>query len=470
MLGSSPQSPTTPKSPPLSFVQFLAHVRIESDPEEGGTGGPIPFNVYDYQRERAEAWAGGASEIILKPRQIGFSWLLAAYAYWMAGYRQSSHVALFSAGETEVKKLMAKVDWIHRFLPDQYRAAGKVGIESASFDGASTITGYPATKKAGIGTTLRLAAFDEAAFHAYLKDNQGAVVPALGDFGQLLILSTADPALGAGGHFHDFYFASKEGKTNCNALFLPADCRPGRDEAWFANERTKYPGDDDRFRAFYPFSDAEAFVGRAGLVFGRDPFGSLIFDPAVNVQKRPCEWKDAKWRLCGIDPGGNDPNAMLAVAVSPDEQRIHVFGEMQGKGAWPIDRFAEWLTGLEQRGKLDAVLVDPSAKLTATLQSYDFPAWDANNDKAVGLSHMTTLFRNRRLTVDPVCKGLLHQLQTYWFVEDKEGSQHTSAVRTRAGAGHHADLIDALRYVVMAIVLGLPTHAGTKRREVVVHR
>lgn len=470
LFGELPQERLTTRiSPPTSFLAFLAHVRIESDPEEGGTGGPIPFDVYGYQRERAESWDRGTSEIILKPRQIGFSWLGAAYAYYLAAYHQSSHVALFSAGEREVKKLLSKVGYIHDNLPAAIRPAGMVGMESASFVGGSTITGYPATKKAGIGTTLKLALFDEAAFHTYLRENQGAVVPALGDFGQLIILSTADPSLGAGGWFYDFYQRSVQGKTNCHAVFLPADCRPGRDEAWFANERSKYDGDDDSFRAFYPFSDAEAFVGRAGLVFGRDMFGSLIFDPDLNVQTAKHTWLDAKWRLVGIDPGGSDPNAMLAVAVSQDEGHIHVFGEQLGKGAWAIDRFAEWLTMLNDRGHLNAVVVDPSAKLWPTLSAMGFPAFPANNDKTRGLAQLSTFLRGRRLTIDPVCKQLIHQLQTYWFVDRKDSSQTSNAILTRTPADHHADLVDCLRYVLLAILDGLPSSGGM-RREVVTHR
>lgn len=436
---------------------------------ESGVGGAIPFDLYDYQRERAEAWAAGASEIILKPRQIGFSWLVACYAYWTAGYHQSAHVALFSAGELEVKKLISKVAYVHEHLDPAIRAIGTVGIEQASFPNGSTITGYPATRKAGIGATLKLAVFDEAAFHAYLKDNQGSVVPALGSFGQLLILSTADPSLGTYGHFHDFYFASKRGETNCKAVFLPADIRPGRDQAWFERERTKYPNDPDRFAAFYPFNDVEAFVGRTGLVYGRDEHdGVLIFDEARNMKPAPAQWAECKWRVAGVDPGGTDPTAMLAIGVTQDE-RIHVYRLFRKRGPVGATMVAEWLWETEQKGngKLNWVVGDPSqASMIAELNHHGIKAYPANNDKAARLGLVASLLKEGRLTFSPHLTEIVEEMHSYWYVERKENSLNAGkATNTRTPGSHHADLLDVLGYVCLAIVNGLPAGQGQVKQQ-----
>lgn len=455
---------------PLSFLGFLTHVQIESDPDEGGTGGPIPFDVYDYQRERALAWESGVSEIILKPRQVGFSWLAAAYAYWTAGYHQSAHVALFSAGETEVKKLIAKVSYIHDHLPLSIQASGKVGIETAAFIGGSTITGYPATKKAGIGTTLKVALFDEAAFHAYLRENQGAVVPALGDFGQLIILSTADPSLATYGHFHDFYFKSKAGLTNCAAVFLPADIRPGRDAAWFANERLKYPNDPDTFSAFYPFTDLEAFVGRTGLVYGRDERdGVLIFDEVRNMKPAPTEWAKCKWRIGGVDPGSQDPTGMLAVGVTQDE-RVHVYSLSRRRGPVGVQEMAEWFWEIEQRGggKFNWTVCDPSAvSVPKSLIQVGIPCYPANNDKRARLGLVATWLKSGRLTFSPHLKEIAEEMHSYWYVERKEnGLGGGNPAATRTPANHHADLLDVLGYICLAIVAGLPSSPAVAGRQV----
>lgn len=448
---------------PLTFIEFLSHVRIESDPQEGGTGGPIPFDLYDYQHERAEAWASGQSEIILKPRQIGFSWLAAAYAYWVAGYHEASHVGLFSAGEVEVRKLVAKIAYIHLHLPEEYRARGSVGAQAASFAGGSTITGYPATQKAGIGTTLRLALFDEAAFHLYLRENQGAVVPALGDFGQLIIQSTADPSLGTYGHFHDFYQRSKRGETNCQVVFLPADIRPGRDAAWFAHERLKYPNDPDRFSAFYPFTDTEAFIGRTGLVYGRDDDGVLIFDETRNMRPAPAMWADCKWRVGGVDPGLQDPTGMLAVGVTKAE-RIHVYSLLRKQGPMSAQDMAAWFWEIEQRGhgKFNWTVCDPSAvSVPASLGQLGIPCYKANNDKPARIGLVKSLLKEGRLTFSPHLREIVEEMHGYWYVERPEnGLGNSRGWDTRTSPGHHADLLDVLGYICLAIVAGLPQPVG----------
>ena len=451
---SETNSPTTPKSQPLSFVQFLAHVRIESDPDEGGTGGPIPFDVYDYQRERAEAWADGGSEIILKPRQIGFSWLLAAYAYWTAAYHQSSHVALFSAGETEVKKLIAKVDWIHRFLPARYRAAGQVGIMSASFDGASTITGYPATKKAGIGTTLKLAAFDEAAFHAYLKDNQGAVVPALGDFGQLIILSTADPSLGPSGHFFDFYWASRREETNCAAVFLPADIRPGRDAAWFEREKRKYPDDEHTFSAFYPFREEDAFIGRSGLVFPQ-------FDRERHVREGdPVTWEECISRWACYDLGAGDPTAVVPLGLyrrADGSRAVHQFGEWyKTTGAPSVEEIADYLTEWHDRAPFDSIEPDPVGAAAAIAESlrgaYSLPVRDKplSRDKGERLGIHAMYLDNGWLTINARCANSIREYVGYRWRENTDPNSR-ERYTTGTPVDNHADGIDARGGALVAI-------------------
>ena len=431
-------------------------MRIESDPKDpqnGGIAGPIPFDVYDYQRERAESWASGTSEIILKPRQIGFSWLAACYAYWTAAYHRSSHVALFSAGETEVKKLMAKVAYVHDYLPAEMRAPGKVGIESASFDGASTVTGYPATKKAGIGTTLRLALFDEAAFHAYLGENQGAVVPALGDFGQLIVLSTADPELGPSGHFFDFYWQSKAGKTNCSSVFLPADIRPGRDDAWFEKEKLKYT-DLRVFQAFYPWTDQEAFVGRSGLVFPQ-------FDPARHVRAgNPVAWEECISRWGCYDLGGGDPTAVVLLGLyrrADGSRAVHQFDEWyKPSGAPSVEEIGDYLTEWHDRAPFEWIEPDPvgaAAAIGESLRSvYGLPVRDKplSRDKGERNGIHGMYLDNGTLTINADCT---HSIKEYAGYRHRRLTDPNSREKyaTTTPVDHHADAIDARGGALVAI-------------------
>ena len=371
--------------------------------------------------------------------------------YWTSGFHQSAHVAAFSAGETEVKKLMSKVDYIHRFLPAGYRARGAVNITAADFDGASSITAYPATKKAGIGTTLKLAVFDEAAFHAYLRDNQGAVVPALGDFGQLLMLSTADPSLGESGHFHDFYFASKAGKTNCQAVFLPADIRPGRDEAWFANERLKYPGDPERFLAFYPFNDSDAFVGRAGLVYPE-------FKRETHVITGMPEARSWVAHVVGIDIGGGDATAVTPIAIWKNTKpgalnsgtNFFQWDEFWRKSTVATDDLIEYLAECARIAPITKVLVGETGGniITNTLLRAGFPAERFLGNRETGLPLVRGLIQSSRLKVHADCANSIREFSGYRWLERTDPNSHEKYA-TSTPADNHADAMDARRYALV---------------------
>lgn len=212
----------------LSFIDFLeSYVQIESDDKR--QRGSIPFHLYPYQRDRAEAWGDGDSEIILKARQLGFTWLAAAFALWTAAYHPSSHVAIFSAGAREMRKFIRRVRYVWKRLPVELQAGGVPAIESFAFANESMISGFPSTEDAGIGETNRLVVFDEWAFHAYGAENLAAVLPTIAAGGQLIAMSTADPQLGPTGHFFDAYMAAAEDESSeFTAVFVEWWARPER--------------------------------------------------------------------------------------------------------------------------------------------------------------------------------------------------------------------------------------------------
>lgn len=454
-----------PPSPP-DFWTYLAHVRIESDPDITIGGGPIAFVPYHYQRERLECWLDGDSEWLLKPRQIGFSWLVAAYTYWRAAYHQASHVALFSKGELEVHQLLRKVSYIHRHLPEAVRAGGTITTEAAAFRNGSTITGYPATQAAGIGTTLALAVFDEAAFHPQFEANHAAVAPALGDFGQCIVLSTANPELGPAGAFHDGYQAAKQGESVYRAVFLPADIRPGRDEAWFARERLKFPGDEERFAAYYPFTDAEAFVGKSGLVF-----------PQFSVQKHvrvgnPVAWQDCIARVACYDLGGGDPTAVVPLGLyrrSDGLRAIHQFGEMYKQtGAPTVDEIAGYLLRLHEQAPFDSIEPDPvgvASTVAASLYAMGLPVrgemdqrggfrpTPLTRDPGERRSIQAMYLENGLLTINSNC---VHSIREFAGYRWKENIDPNSKDRYRIATpvDHHGDAMDARGGALVAVYYG----------------
>ena len=140
-----------------------------------------------FKQERLIVW--------LKSRQIGASWLLAAYDLWTALFQEGANVLLFSQGEPEAQDKLSKCRLIHAHLPPELQVP--VGVDNRSeltfpqMD--SSIRALPSTPKAGRSSTGTLVDMDEADFHEYFEANYNAVKPILDDNqGQLILTSTSN--------------------------------------------------------------------------------------------------------------------------------------------------------------------------------------------------------------------------------------------------------------------------------------
>lgn len=175
------------------FEAFLAHVRIVERTPSGSAGSVIKFELWDHLIDLARLFATNRLIIILKARQVGCSWLVAAYALWTAMYHPGSLVLLLSKGELEAKALLEKCSTIHQLLPPWLKVPAKGGTTEMRFSAmGSKILALPSTKDAGRSETATLVIQDEAWFHEWLEDNYAAVSPTIDEGGQLVILSTAN--------------------------------------------------------------------------------------------------------------------------------------------------------------------------------------------------------------------------------------------------------------------------------------
>lgn len=71
-----------------SFLDFLDHVKILEPPTATSRGGIIAFERWDHIEEVCVALSANRLVNFLKSRQLGFSWLLAAYCLWTAQFKE----------------------------------------------------------------------------------------------------------------------------------------------------------------------------------------------------------------------------------------------------------------------------------------------------------------------------------------------------------------------------------------------
>ena len=207
--------------------------------------------------------------VVLKARQLGWSWLLAAYAVHGAMFRRHYAGLLLSQGEDEAVKLLAKCRSIWANLPDWMRPSLSTDNTTDLVFAVSggSLSALPATKRAGRGSTASLVIVDEAAFHPWATENYAAYKPTVDAGGQLIVVSTAN---GAGGFFHSLYTEGRNGSNGFAARFYGWRSRPGRDDAWYEQQRLEWRHDPGKLAQEYPSTDAEAFVMSGNQRFDRE--------------------------------------------------------------------------------------------------------------------------------------------------------------------------------------------------------
>lgn len=403
------------------------------------------------------------SFIWLKRRQVLASWVMAAALAWIS-LHPSWHSGVSSKDEDETREIVRRTQFILRNLPSWLRPkwVGSDPIRVKHENGReSIIQPYAATAAAGVGRAFKFFLFDEFAFHPYGKENLSAVLPAIQNSGGMVaITSTSDPKLSQAGAMYDTWLAATEGRSNFTPIFTGRFCRPDQDAAILDLFRQDSP-DDDTFTAFYPEKWQDAFTARTGLVFGKDKDGEHIFDKDRNMRKPEVAWKNCLWRIVGIDPGGNDPSAVVPVGVwkptgflHPYTDRYHAYGSYQSREPMSVGDLEDILKEINAKGPIHIIFIDPSQRMVGeTLRDRGWPVEMANNDRSM-VFYLRDLFKRGQLTFNPDDDGMLDELlTTEWKRSSGEFSVSSGSRRLlfKTPQRHHADRLDALRYAIAGV-------------------
>lgn len=300
--------------PPFhSFLQELVRLR------DRGQSGFVPWS---WQADLARALPHVKRVQFLKARQIGMSWILAAYALHTALASKGADVLLTSQTQPDAIELLARLRYILEQLPKGlHPPLGRTTTTLLQFkDRDSSIRALPSTERAGRGFVGRLVVADEHAFHRFARANMAALDPAIEAGGQFLACSSAN---GAGNLFAELWSKaiqqippisprrvagewSFEGRLEEAArdlppgawlpVFLPYDLRPGRTAEWWEARRTisvppwlifqEYPRDPD-----------EAFVQTGRPLFPPESLEAVREQVCPPLARE--EWPEA---LRGEDP------------------------------------------------------------------------------------------------------------------------------------------------------------------------
>ena len=202
-----------------------------------------PFKLWKEQREALLSIHKHRLNIILKARQLGFSWMALHYAAYILILFTGKTVIALSRSELEVMELVRRLTVILRYMPefvaeDKFVPKTWTGPVFKSTAMSITIT-YPdapqgifqaftSSQNSGISFTANLIIFDEWAKQQYAEQIYTSAYPSINrpGGGKVIGLSTIE----RGSKFEEIFTDSDNG---FNKIFIPWYADPRRDAEWY---------------------------------------------------------------------------------------------------------------------------------------------------------------------------------------------------------------------------------------------
>ena len=232
-----------------------------------------PFKMWDAQRDALRSIMSHRWNVILKARQLGFSWLVlhvAAHTLISPG----KTVIGLSRTEEEAKELVRRLKVIFTYMPELIADKDYLPLnwKGAIFESTaltlkikfpngqeSKFQAFPSSPGVGRSFTANLIIFDEWAFQQFAREIWQGGFPTINrpQGGKVIGLSTIE----RGSLFEELFTDPDNG---FNKIFIPWSADPRRDNEWY--ERTKRAL-GDLITAEYPATIEEALTVPGGAYF-----------------------------------------------------------------------------------------------------------------------------------------------------------------------------------------------------------
>ena len=257
--------------------------------------GVMRFTLWGFQKDMLRAFLTERLHVILKARQLGMTWLTAAYLLWVVLFYPSKVCLVLSIREREAKKFLGRVKFMYRHLPEWMVDHVQVVRNDATVlvflheDGTeSKVESMPVTEDAGRSETAAVVVMDEWAVQRWQDEIYTAIKPTISAGGQFIGLSTAK---GFGNLFHRIWVEAPE--NGFTTTFMPWSARPDRDQAWYDRETG---GMLPALKAQeFPSTPEEAFVQTGNVVFTEG-----LDLRADNLTPIPHDELPTKWLMDGL--------------------------------------------------------------------------------------------------------------------------------------------------------------------------
>lgn len=195
---------------PVYFINKYVKIR---HPKRG----LIPFKTFKYQDDTIECFLKKRFNVILKPRQMGFTEVTSAFATWLMLFHPNQTILCLATKADTAKQVIRRVKFALKHLPrwllvSDITTDNKTSIE---LDNGSSVQSIAKSADAGRSQALSLLIIDEAAHIEGFDDIWTGIRPTVSAGGRIIMLSTP---CGVGNVFHRTYVDAEEKITDWNPI------------------------------------------------------------------------------------------------------------------------------------------------------------------------------------------------------------------------------------------------------------
>lgn len=265
-----------------SFATFLTYCHIE----DKASASAIPFTLWAAQLRILPALLTAHRLIILKARQLGLTWLCAAYALWVCMTKPMQLVVVISAKEDWAIEFIDRVKFILDRLPDWMRpdidkySTQYISIVHKRGSGGrplivSEIKSLATTQEGAQSKTPTLLIMDETARNRYAASIYASSKPGIDKAAGRIIVISNSHKTGVGWPWtRSIYQGAMIGENDFERIFMPWwDC-PERPKDFKERQLSQGMTADD-FSQNYPETEDEAISAMLGSYFGDALSGHL---------------------------------------------------------------------------------------------------------------------------------------------------------------------------------------------------
>ena len=308
---------------------------IESKDELGVSS--IPFKMWPSQKQSLKEIQENKLNIILKARQLGFTWLIICFMIYCCIKFGGFTALILSETEAKSKELINRADFVFRRLPEWLIVSEKKfkEIEKQQGKGAyaglywikasfslvvrygdetkevASIKTQGCTEGAGRSLTGDLVFFDEWAFHRWASQVFEAAYPTINRPGSGTFVGLSTNYRGS---FFESVWKMAE-KKGFHKIFLNCFADPRRTIEWY-DQTCRALG--SKVQQEYPRTEEEALLAGDNVSFPEFSYDIHVCEPF----EIPKHWR----RIAAVDNGYNDPYAWYKAAIS-DDGIVYVYHE-----------------------------------------------------------------------------------------------------------------------------------------------